>query len=211
MVRSSTKPKKATKAKTTKAKKTARRSGTQSGHKDPAAVCDAVFRFMCEEHSFGMTEWTREELASAVGFNNCRTEKFTRGLQILMKQKGLAENGSKKGTLVISPRGVAQKPPESQPKTLEDVHNRFIEQLRKKAASGPDKVPLVWEILKGRQWHDIKDIAKTLGYGNPNSFKNTKIMKLMEQMGIVKREKSRYQMTDKAFPSELTSEATVEF
>jgi len=155
-----------------------------------------------------MKEWTRAELASEVGFGSAKTEKFTKGIALLVKEKKLAESGSKKASLVLSELGISQVPPETKPKTLEEIHNRFQEHLKKKAKSSAGKVPEIWAILADRKSHDIKDIAKELGYGNPNSLKNTKILQMMETMALVVKDENSYKMTDKAFPPGLTTEET---
>jgi hypothetical protein len=207
-VRATKKAKPSSKNKKTNNNKT--KSVQSTGLKTPKEVSKAVFRFMCDEHAFGMTEWTREELANAIGFGNPRTEKFARGLKMLMTEEGLAVNGTKKGTLVLSHMGIAQKPVESRPKTLADVHERFLEQLEKKAASGANNVRPLWEILEDRKYHTIDTIARQLGYGNPRSFLNTKILGLMVTMGLLTKTAKSVKMTDKAFPSNLTYEAIVE-
>lgn len=191
-------------------KKKKTKSVQTTGLKTPQEVSKAVFRFMCNEHTFGMTEWTRQDLANAVGFGNPRTEKFARGLKMLMAEEGLAVNGAKKGTLILSHLGIAEKPVESRPKTLADIHERFLEQLEKKAACGANHVRPLWKILEDRKSHTIDAIARQLGYSNPRSFLNTKILGLMVAMGLLTKASKSVKMTDKAFPSNLTNKDLVE-
>ena len=142
MVRSSTSTKsKAAKAKSSNAKsatntnssKKKTKTVSNTGLKTKADVAEAIFKFICEEHTFGMTEWTRADLASAVGYGNPRTEKFAHGLKILLSD-GRVQAG-KKGIIVLSAKGIAAKPKDIQPKTLEEVHERYIQQLESKAVS----------------------------------------------------------------------------
>jgi hypothetical protein len=173
--------------------------------KTPKGVSDAMFKFMCNEHSFGMTEWTKMELANVVGFANPRSEKCGKGLKVLVNDEKLAVKGSKSDTLILTTKGITLKPKESKPKNIHEVHERFIEGLKHKLKSGKDKVDQLWEILKDRQIHDIKDVAEQLGYKNPRSFLNTKIIATMKEIGLVKGDsgKGKVQMTDKPFPSAL--------
>jgi hypothetical protein len=206
MVRSLSSPKKAKAS----PKKTKTKRAQSTGLKTPQEVSKAVFRFMCDEHGFGMTEWTREDLANAVGFGNPRSEKFAKGLKMLMAEEGLAVNGPKKGTVVLSHLGIAEKPVESRPKTLADVHERFLEQLEKKAARGANHVRPLWNILEDRKSHTIDAISRQLGYGNPRSFLNTKILGLMVSMGLLTKASNSVKMTDKAFPSNVSNKDLVE-
>eukprot|EP00536_Pseudo-nitzschia_multiseries_P003600 jgi/Psemu1/302048/fgenesh1_kg.56_\ len=90
-------------------------------------------------------------------------------------------------------------------KTIEEVHERFLVQLEQKCSCGAEKVRSLWDILKDRKVHKVNDVAKQLGYGNPRSFGNTKIIPLMKSMGLVSNEagKGNVQMSDKPFPSNL--------
>jgi hypothetical protein len=67
------------------------------------------------------------------------------------------------------------------------------------------KVDQLWDILKHREVHDIKDLSKELGYSNPQSFLNTKIIATMKDMDLAKKDsgKGKIQMKDKPFPSAL--------
>ena len=196
------------KAKATTGKK--KRSGS-TGLKTQDDVCNAAYRFMCQEYAFGMTEWTRDYLSSALGFKNARTEKVAKGIKMLVT-KGLAENGTNKGTLCLTKNGISQMPVEEKPKTLKEVHERFISMLEEKAFAGSNKVRPLWEILKNRKGHTIEAIAKKLGYGSHRSFLNTKILNLMVSMGLITKEKGVVTMTDKPFPSNLVcKEDIIEF
>jgi hypothetical protein len=211
MTKTKSSPKKAkqvTKASSSKSGKASKNGGgprMSDKPKTPKGVSDAMFKFMCNEHSFGMTEWTKMELANVVGFANPRSEKCGKGLKVLVNDEKLAVKGSKSDTLILTTKGIALKPKESKPKNIHEVHERFIEGLKHKLKSGKDKVDQLWEILKDRQIHDIKDVAEQLGYKNPRSFLNTKIIATMKEIGLVKGDsgKGKVQMTDKPFPSAL--------
>eukprot|EP00537_Pseudo-nitzschia_pungens_P011025 CAMPEP_0172384146 /NCGR_PEP_ID=MMETSP1061-20121228/1945_1 /TAXON_ID=37318 /ORGANISM="Pseudo-nitzschia pungens, Strain cf. pungens" /LENGTH=229 /DNA_ID=CAMNT_0013112669 /DNA_START=228 /DNA_END=917 /DNA_ORIENTATION=+ len=179
-------------------------SSSSSGLSTPKQVSDAVYAFMCNEHSFGMTEWSRLELANAIGYANPRSDKFAKGLKILVSEAGLAEKGSVGGSLVLSKTGIADMPKDCGAKTLGDVHERFLVQLEQKCKLGSDKVRTLWGILKDRKVHKVSAVAKELGYGNPRSFGNTKLIPLMKSMGLVNEAgKGNVQMSDKPFPSNL--------
>ena len=180
-------------------KKTLKAGGT--GLKDAKAVAEALFKYMCEEHAFGMTRWTRDDLASALGFGNSRTQKFVDGLKMLIEQQGLAQKGTKAGTAELSPKGIAKKPADIQPTTLKAIHDRYIKRLEDTVACGSNNVLPLWKILKDRKIHTIDEIASELGYKNKRSFTNTKVITLMVDMGLVTRESNNVTMTDKAFPA----------
>lgn len=182
-----------------KKKKTGR---STTGLKDKAAVAEALFQHMCEEHAFGMTEWTREDLASALGFGNPRTEKFLHGLKMLIEKDGLAQKGGGK-MIELSPKGIAKKPKDTQPTSLEAIHERYIKRLQDKVACGANNVRPLWTILEDRKGHTIDEIAEELGYKNKRSFTNTKVIGLMVTMGLLTKESSTVTMTDLAFPPGL--------
>lgn len=192
--------KKPAKATSGNKKKTTGRSTT--GLKDKAAVAKALFQHMCEDHAFGMTEWTREDLASALGFGNPRTEKFLHGLKMLIEKDGLAQKGGGK-MIELSPKGIAKKPKDTQPTSLEAIHERYIKRLEEKVACGANNVRPLWKILEDRKPHTIDEIAEELGYKNKRSFTNTKVIGLMVTMGLVTKESSTVTMTDLAFPPGL--------
>lgn len=171
-----------------------------TGLKDKAAVAKALFQHMCEEHAFGVTGWSREDLASALGFGNPRTEKFAHGLKMLMEQQGLAQKGGGKGMVELSSKGIAQKPNDVQPTSLAAIHERYLGRLEQKVACGANRVRPLWKILEDRKAHTIDEIANKLGYTNKRSFMNTKVIALMETMGLVTKKDSKVTMTDKAFP-----------
>ena len=43
----------------------------------------------------------------------------------------------------------------------------------------------MWELLSDRKAHSVNSIAETLGYKNPRSFGNTKIIAAMKEAGLV--------------------------
>ena len=181
-----------------------KKSLAKPGLKTPADVAAAAYAFMCTEHAFGMTEWTREELATALGYSNPKSDKIHKGIKHLLNEDGLAEG---KGKLRLSEKGLSQMPVEEKPKSLAEVHERFITQLEQKAsAGGKKKVRELWKILKDRKSHKTEDLAKQLGYSNVKSFGNTKLLTLMTKLELItKTSKSSVKMTDKPFPSNLVS------
>ena len=103
----------------------------------------------------------------------------------------------------------AVEPPATTPRTLEEVHERYIRQIEKKVPMGSSKVRSAWDILKDRKSHTVESIATELGYGNVISFKNTKILKIMDAMGILDMIGKSAKMNDKAFPSNLADKDIV--
>ena len=196
---------KASPSKSGKASKNGRGSRMGDTPKTPKGVSDAMFKFMCDEHSLGMTEWTKMELANVVGYANPRSENCGKGLKVLVNDERLAVKGSKSDTLILTTKGIASKPKESEPKDIHEIHDRFIKGLKHKLKSGKDKVDQLWDILKDREVHDIKDVSEKLGYSNPRSFLNTKIIATMKDMDLAKKDsgKGKIQMTEKPFPSTL--------
>jgi len=174
--------------------------------KTPKGVSDAMYKFMCEEHSFGITEWSKIELADAVGFTSPRSDKCGKGFKVLVIEEKLAEKGNcskSSDTLVLTANGILQKPIISKPKDINEFHNRLINGVEKKVKIGSNKVRPLWEILKNRQVHDIKTVSVMLGYKNPRSFENTKIIATMKDMGLVSNNdlgKGKIQITNKPFP-----------
>ena len=172
--------------------------------KTPKAGSDALYKLMCEEHTCGITEWTKIELASSIGYANPRSDKCSKMFKVLIKEEQLAEKGATADVLVLTVKGIAQKPAECQPKDIAEVHNRMIAGLEKKIALGSTKVRPLWAILQDRQVHTMKDVSEMLGYKNQRSFDNTKIVATMKKMGLVTAanlKKGQIMMTDKPFPS----------
>lgn len=220
MARSSTKKstKKSSSKAATKAKPTATTKKPSSAKKQqkqqqqargknlgsPQEVCGAVFDFMCGEHSFGMEQWSKTDLACALGYSNPRSDKFAKALSLLTKTQGLAEKGSAKDTLKLTAKGLAAKPGETTPATLEEVHERFLARLNGKAKCTAANIRTVWDVLADRKVHGVASLSSKCGYSNPRSFGNTKLIPLMKTMGLVEDAgKGKIKMTDKAFPKGL--------
>jgi len=206
LCKSSSSPKKKI-IRTTKKKNSKRSGGLKiSTPKTPKEVSAAMYKFMCEEHSLGVTEWSKIELANAVGYTSPRSDKCGKGFKVLVVDEKLAEKGScskSSDTLVLTANGIHQKPVDSKPKDINDVHTRFIKGVEKKVKMGSNKVRPLWEILMNRQVHDIKAVSEMLGYKNPRSFENTKIIATMKDMGLVTNNdlgKGKIQITNKPFP-----------
>lgn len=158
---------------------------------------EEIFRHVCEQYAIGITEVAKSDVALAVGYKNKRSEKFSKGVAELIKVDGLLSKGGKKDTLSLTDKGK-----ESMPHDLEvsndptKVHDRYIEFIESKAKSGAEKVRRLWEILMDRKPHPIAAIAKKLGYNNPRSFGNTKIISIMKEMDLVEGTKE-VMFTDK--------------
>ena len=149
-----------------------------------------------------MTEWSRTDLAAAIGYGNPRTEKFAHGLKILLDEGDL--QAGNKGMLELSAKGIAKIPKDVEPKTLAEIHEGYIKRLEATVSSSAKRVRELWEILEDRKTHTINEIASKLGFTNPRSFTNSKAIALMEKMGLITKEGQNVTMTDKAFPSTLT-------
>lgn len=126
------------------------------------------------------------DVAIAVGNKNPRSEGFAKAIKQLTKDDGLITSGNGKDSLTLTQKGI-----QSIPKDLEvstdpsKIHDRFVEFIQGKAKMGSDKVRPLWEILMDRKPHSVKNIATELGYKNPRSFANTKIIQAMKEVGLV--------------------------
>jgi hypothetical protein len=181
---------KSTEPKASKAPKTTAKAAKPSASKpSPAKIGskkDAIFRHICEQHAMGIQEVAKLDVALAVGNKNPRSDGFLKALKELTTIEGLINKGSKKDTLVLTDKGIAAMPEDLEVSNdPSKVHDRYIEFIEKKAKLGADKVRPCWEILSDRQAHSIPDIAKQLGYSNPRSFQNTKIIAAMKEMELV--------------------------
>jgi hypothetical protein len=158
-----------------------------------------IFRYVCEQYSMGMTEVAKMDIALAVGNKNPRSEGFSKPFNELTS-KGLFTKGSKKDTVSLTDDGIKAIPEDlevsNDPSKIQD---RYIEFVQSKVKVGADKVRPLWNILKDRKPHAAKDIAAQLGYTNPRSFGNTKIIPTMKDMGLVEAAgKGEWKFTDKA-------------
>ena len=191
----STKPKA---AKTSKSNAKADKPTKSSSDGKPSKK-DEIFRHICEQHAMGIEEVAKLAVAVAIGFKNPRSEGFSKPLKELTTEE-LITKGSKKDFLSLTEKGKESMPEDidASAKDPSQVHDRYIEFIEKRAKGGVDKVRPLWEIMKDFEVHSVSDIAKELGYGNPRSFGNTKIIPAMKEMGLVSDEgKGKIRFTDK--------------
>ncbi|CAB9508906.1 expressed unknown protein [Seminavis robusta] len=199
------------KAKASKASKPAAKPRTngagKAARKTPAEVIECLFSFLCERHNVGIEEISKAELSNHAGYGNPRSAGFGEAIKALTSE-GLVAKGSENDTFTLTEEGISKKPEKATPKTLSEYHDHFIGFLEKKVKGGSEKrVREVWEILADRQIHDTKDIAGKLGYKNPRSFGNTKIIPTMKEMNLVEDAgKGKVKMTDKAFPQSMVKD-----
>jgi hypothetical protein len=199
VVKASKKPvsKAAKPAKSMAAGKTARNT--------PTKAQDGMFQFLCEQHTFGVTEVGKDQLASIVGYQNPRSEGFTKAIKALMND-GIICKGGEKDTFALTEAGIAKKPAEVRPTNISDLHDHYIEFLGKRIKAGKDKLRPLWNLLADRQAKGVKKLSEELGYKNPVSFSNTKIIATMKEMKLLEDAgKGMVKMTDKAFPANLVS------
>jgi AraC-like DNA-binding protein len=134
----------------------------------------------------GVTESDKSEIALAVGYKNPRSENFSKAFRELVDDGTFRKAGGGKDKVSLTARGESMIP-----KDLEvsndpsKIHQRYIEFVEKKVKVGSDKVRRVWNILQDRKEHPIADLATALGYSNPRSFGNTKIIAVMREAGLV--------------------------
>ena len=195
-------------SKVIKAGKTSAKGG---GKKSIEDVKDIVFKMLCENHGVGIKEVQKMALASEAGYGNPRSEMFLKAIKSLTQDDGLITKGGSKDTFALTEKGVKNIPEDMKvdpnaPRDHTKLHNSYIKMIEKKAKGGKDKIPQVWDILKDREVHSIPDIAKELGYSNPRSFVNTKILAAMKEMELIENAggKGIIQMTNKAFPGEVS-------
>lgn len=125
------------------------------------------------------------DVALAAGFKNIRSEGFSKPVKELVSE-GLLDKGSQKDFLRLTQHGIDNMPDDLDKNPDPAAANeRYIEFLEKKVKGGADKIRRLWEILSDGQAHAINEIAKKLGYSNPRSFGNTKIIASMKEMGLV--------------------------
>lgn len=190
---------KAAKSSAAKAKKP-----SQGPRKSPKEVKDAVFHALCEQSILGVDEMSKLDLAMPNGYQNPRSEGFTKIIKEL-REEGLIENGSKKDHLKLTEKGKGLIPKDlvAEPKDISEVHERYINLIVKKLGNkSEDKVRQVWKILSDRKEHGIESLAKDLGYNNPRSFANTKIIATMKEAEIAMAgtQKGTVVFTNKPFP-----------
>ena len=180
-----------------KADKPSKPSKSTTGGKESKK--DAIFKHICEQHVMGITEVAKLDIALAIGFKNPRSEGFSKPLKELTTD-GLVTKGSKKDSLSLTDKGMESMPEDLDPSSKDpsQVHDHYIEFIEKKAKGGVDKVRPLYEMLLNFEAHSVADLAKELGYGNPRSFSNTKIIPAMKDMGLVEDAgKGKIQFTDK--------------
>jgi hypothetical protein len=188
------------KANKTKSKPTSKllKSSPQKGI-GTGVVKDKIFQYVCKQHTLEATPVDKEEIALSAGFKNPRSAGFADPLKELIASGLLCKgNGN---NIDITEKGIANMPKDldvSQMK-IEDLHNSYKECIISKlGGKNADKVHKLWELLMDRKAHSIEDVAKELGYGNPRSFGNTKIIPAMkEKKFVVEVDKSLIKFSEK--------------
>lgn len=106
--------------------------------------------------------------------------------------------GSKKESFSLTQEGINKMPSDLDTTNADPsaTRDRYVEFVAKKLKCGVDKIRKLWDILSDREDHAITEIASELGYSNPRSFGNTKIVATMKEMGLVEG-KGRINFTDK--------------
>ena len=176
------KVKKSSKSTAKAPKPSSERSSAGNGSKK-----DQILHYMFEQHVMNMEEVNKMDVGLAVGYKNPRSAGFLDALKELMTADGPITKGRKKDTLTLTENGIQSIPKDIQISDADPskVHDRYIELLEKKVKGGKDKIRPLWEQLMDRQSHKINDIATKLGYGNPRSFGNTKIINTMKEIGVI--------------------------
>lgn len=185
-----------------KSAKVAKPSSPKGPRGSPKAVEDLVFRMVCENHVMGIKDTLKLDLALKAGYVNPRSETFAKAVQAHTKE-GVFTRGAEKDSLSLTDKGVERIPKDLKPasRTNREIHDHYISFLEKKAKIGGDKIRSLWGILQDRKVHAIIDIATALGYNNPRSFSNTKIISTMKEIGVAEDSgKGRIVLTDKCFP-----------
>ena len=190
------------KAKVSKAFKTTAKAPKKKVSKAKGGSSDKkaqIYRYICEQHAMGITEVDKLQLAFGVGNKNPRSEGFAKSLKELISDDGLVKAGSTKDSLALTDKGINAMPDDLDvTNDPSKMHDQYIEFIKKEAKAGFDKVRPLWEILLDFKPHAINDISETLGYTNPRSFGNTKIVAAMKKMGLVENVgKGSIQFTDK--------------
>jgi hypothetical protein len=200
MVRS---PNKARKPKATKAGNSAKVAKPTGGSRSLETVKDFIFRSACENHAMGIKDTTKMDLALKAGYGNPRSDTFAKAIQALVSG-GLFMKGAAKESFALTEKGEGKIPSDimkSAPKSNSEMHEHYVAFLEKKVKLGAQNVRPLWDLLKDRKPHTINDLSKKLGYGNPRSFANTKIIPLMKEMGLAEDSgKGSIVLTDVAFP-----------
>lgn len=187
--------------KATKASKTtpkAARPSKVTPSKSYSSKKDQIFRYICKQYVMGIVEVDKMGLALAVDNKNPRSEGFHKSVHELLNEN-ILQKGQKKDTFSLTDKGIKTVPKDLEmSKDLDpaSIHNHFIGFIQDSVKMGADKVPQLWEILMDFEPHSIVDISKDLGYGNPRSFSNTKIISTMKDMGLIDGKKD-VMFTDK--------------
>mmetsp|Transcript_14927 Transcript_14927/g.41277 ORF Transcript_14927/g.41277 Transcript_14927/m.41277 type:complete len:206 (+) Transcript_14927:239-856(+) len=163
---------------------------------------NAIFRYMCEQHAMQITEMDKRDIGLAVGNENTRSEGFHKPFKQLQADGLIATTtAGGKDTFGLTDEGI-QKIPKDLTTTKGDPttkRNRYIEFVEKRVKMGKDKVRPLWGILKDGKSHTVKDISNQLGYTNPRSFGNTKMITILKDMKLVEDAgKGAVQFTAKA-------------
>ena len=151
----------------------------------------------------GFKEVSKIDVGLENGYTNPRTETFTKVLKSLQDDEGLIQNCGKKDHVALTAKGEKNVPSDLafQPKSLSDLHDKYITLITKKVKGGQNKVRPLWDILMDREEHCIEQVDKRLGYGNPRSFLNTKIIQTMKEAGFAEGGNGKVYLADKCFPA----------
>lgn len=180
-------------------KTTAKTPKSSSSSSSKGSKKDQIFRHLCEQHVMGVTEVDKAGVAFAVGYTNPRSEGFTKALKELIKKAGTVMAGTTKESITLTQKGIQEIPQDLEVSNdPSSMHDRYIKLIENKAKMGADKVQPLWQILMDGKPHKVNDISIALGYKNPRSFANTKIIQAMKAAGLVKEVgKGAIQFTDK--------------
>ena len=167
------------------------------------AVKDAVFRSICERFSMGVKEASKAEVGLENGYTNPRSDTLLKVIKALLDEDLIQNCGKKKDHYTLTTKGEKNIPSELafQPKSLADLHEKYVTLLMKKVKGGQNKIRSLWEILLDRKEHSIAEVAERLGYRNPRSFQNTKIIQTMKEAGIAEGGAGKVQLAPKCFPA----------
>jgi hypothetical protein len=184
------------KSKAVKASKTVAKASKPPKKADKAKKVK-IFRYVCEQHVMGVAKVSVMDIALAVGNTNVRSEGFSLPMKELADDDKLISKG-------LTGVSLTDKGIEAIPDDLEvsndpsKIHDRYIAFIENKVKMGKDKVRTLWDLLMDRQAHLINDLSTELGYTNPRSFANTKIISAMKETGLVESAgKGTIRFTDK--------------
>eukprot|EP00977_Amphora_coffeiformis_P026481 scaffold26980_cov130-Amphora_coffeaeformis.AAC.5 len=167
------------------------------------ALKDAVFRTICEHFFMGFKEVSKIAVALEHGYTNPRSETILRIFKALQKEDGLTQNCAKKEHVTLTVKGENNIPSDLafQPKSLKDLHEKYITLLMKKVKGGQNKIRPLCDLLMDGKEHSIEEVADRLGYKNPRSFLNTKLIQTMKEADLAEGGTGKVKLADKWFPA----------